>query len=118
MAGMRPSHANQRNTTKSMATALKKLTSLILLTLTAAVLGESAANAANTPPNIGTIPDQTVIEDQPTDAWQFVLSDAETSARNLQLSGATTNPDLVPPEMRPGGTRLHRSTGANVDFLN
>jgi hypothetical protein len=75
-----------------MASALKNLTSLILITLTAPLLVASTASAANAQPTIGTIPDQTVIEDQPTDACQLLPSDVETSATNLQLSGATSNP--------------------------
>jgi hypothetical protein len=100
-----------------MASALKNLTSLILLTLTAPLLVASTASAANAQPTIGTNPDQAVIEDQPTDTCQILPSAVETSATNLQLSGATIKPDLVPPEMRRGGTRLHQSAGANVDLL-
>src|SRR4051812_19760982 len=55
-------------------------------------------SGANQPPSIPGIPDHVVIEDQPTEAIQLGLSDAETSVFALQLSGASSNPTLVPTE--------------------
>jgi subtilisin-like proprotein convertase family protein len=56
------------------------------------------ARAGNTPPTIGAIPDQSVIEDQPTDACLLNLNDAETPVPYLQLTGASSDPVVVPPE--------------------
>jgi subtilisin-like proprotein convertase family protein len=55
-------------------------------------------DAANTPPTIGPIPNQTVIEDQPTPAFRLTLNDAETPELYLQLSGASSDPTVVPLE--------------------
>ena len=54
--------------------------------------------AGNTPPTIGAIPDQSVIEDQPTDACLLNLNDAETPVPYLQLTGASSDPEVVPPK--------------------
>ncbi len=54
--------------------------------------------AANSPPTIGPIPDQTVVEDQPTHAYQLALDDLETPVPNLQLSRASSDTTLVPAE--------------------
>ena len=56
------------------------------------------AVAANTPPTIGAITNQSVIEDQPTPAYMLALNDAETPVPYLQLSGASSDPAVVPPE--------------------
>src|SRR4051812_40012264 len=56
------------------------------------------AGAANGVPTIGAIPNHTVFEDEPTDAIQLTLADAETSELNLQLSGTTSDSNVVPPE--------------------
>src|SRR5882762_5041854 len=58
----------------------------------------NAGYCANQPPTISAIPNQVVLEDQPTDAIQLGLSDAETSVLALQLSGISSNPTLVPNE--------------------
>jgi len=53
-------------------------------------------SAANSPPSISDIPDQTTAEDTSTAAIGFVIADAETSASSLVLSGSSSNPTLVP----------------------
>ncbi len=55
-------------------------------------------SAANNPPTIDTIPDQIVVEDQPTYAYQLAVTDPETDVLDLQLSGASSDTTLVPPE--------------------
>lgn len=57
-----------------------------------------ALSGPNHPPNIGAIPAQTVIEDQPTDAIRLASKDAETRESKLKLSGTSSNPTLVPAE--------------------
>jgi subtilisin-like proprotein convertase family protein len=66
--------------------------------LAATPAGAFTINAVNTPPTIGVIANQTVIEDQPTSAIQLVLSDDATPELSLQPSGVSDNPDLVPNE--------------------
>lgn len=51
---------------------------------------------ANSPPLISTIPVQTTTRNISTLAIPFTISDAETSATNLLLSVASSNPYLVP----------------------
>src|SRR5258705_6903283 len=55
-----------------------------------------AVNAANQLPTIGAIANRVVLEDNPTEAIQLSLSDAETPLVSLQLSGTSSNPALVP----------------------
>src|SRR3954466_2128451 len=65
--------------------------------VTWAALALTAA-AANTPPTIGAIPNQSVFVDEPTEPIQLSLGDAETAELDLQLSGATSDSSIVPPE--------------------
>jgi hypothetical protein len=69
----------------------------------------TVTNGANTAPTIEGIPDQTVIEDQPTIAYQLAVSDAETPALSLQLSGTSSDTNVVPNEnifLGSAGTNL------------
>lgn len=52
--------------------------------------------AANTPPTITGIPNQTINEDTTTAALNFVVGDAETPAGSLTLTGGSSDPTLVP----------------------
>ena len=52
--------------------------------------------AANTPPTISSIADQTINEDTGTGALSFTIGDAETPVGNLTLSKASSNTGLVP----------------------
>src|SRR4051812_18087800 len=56
----------------------------------------ASVHAANQPPTIGAIANRVVLEDNPTEAIQLSLSDAETPIASLQLSGTSSNPGLVP----------------------
>ena len=53
-------------------------------------------NAANDAPTITNITDRTVNEDVATTALPFIISDAETPAAMLTVSGASSNTALVP----------------------
>ena len=53
-------------------------------------------NAANTPPTITGIADQTIDEDTTTAALSFTVGDAETAAGSLTLSKGSSNATLVP----------------------
>ena len=50
----------------------------------------------NTPPTISNIPNQTIPQNQSTGPINFTIGDAELPAVNLQLSGSSSNPTLVP----------------------
>jgi subtilisin-like proprotein convertase family protein len=52
--------------------------------------------AANTPPTISSIADQTINEDAGTGALSFTIGDVETPVANLTLSKASSNVGLVP----------------------
>src|SRR4051812_44801101 len=47
-------------------------------------------------PAIEPLPDQTVLIDQPTEAMELHLSDADTPVDALRLSGVSSNPEIVP----------------------
>ncbi len=53
-------------------------------------------NAVNHPPTISSVPDQATDEDTPTPAIPFTISDAETTASNLTVTGSSSNQGLVP----------------------
>ena len=52
--------------------------------------------AANTPPTISAIPDQSGYSDSPTAAIPFAVDDAETAAASLTLSATSSDTTLVP----------------------
>src|SRR5262245_49446887 len=52
--------------------------------------------AANSPPTISDISDQTINEDGFTNNIPFTVGDLETPAGSLTLSGSSDNPSLVP----------------------
>jgi len=51
---------------------------------------------AGAPPTISSIVDQTTDEDTPTQPSTFTIDDADTPAGSLTMSGASSNPALVP----------------------
>ena len=51
---------------------------------------------SNTPAVISSIPNQTILQNGTTGPLNFTVGDAETPAVNLQLSGTSSNPTLVP----------------------
>src|SRR5262245_25684063 len=53
--------------------------------------------AAQSPPTISDIPNQTINEDGFTGAIPFTVGDVETPAGSLTVSGSSDNPTLVPP---------------------
>src|SRR5207245_1734827 len=53
-------------------------------------------NAVNHPPTISSVPDQATNEDTPTRAIPFTISDLETNADTLMVSGSSSNQRLVP----------------------
>jgi subtilisin-like proprotein convertase family protein len=53
-------------------------------------------NAVNTPPTITGIADQTINLNTSTGPLSFAIGDVETAAGSLTLSGASSNPTLVP----------------------
>lgn len=55
-------------------------------------------DSANTAPSISEVADQTIHEDTTTDILSFVISDVETEAANLTVSGHSSDPLLVPNE--------------------
>ncbi len=52
--------------------------------------------AGNTTPTISNIADQTIAQEAATGAIGFTISDAETTAASLTVSGTSSNPSLVP----------------------
>ncbi len=52
--------------------------------------------AANTPPTISAIANQSTAQDTPTGAIAFTVGDAETAAGSLTISGASSNTTLAP----------------------
>lgn len=52
--------------------------------------------APNTPPTISSLSNRTIAEDSSTGALALTVGDAETAAGSLILSGASSNPTLVP----------------------
>jgi len=53
-------------------------------------------NAVNHPPTISSVPDQATNEDTPTPAIPCTMSDLETHADRLMVSGSSSNQRLVP----------------------
>ncbi|HUR21908.1 MAG TPA: MBG domain-containing protein, partial [Vicinamibacterales bacterium] len=53
-------------------------------------------SAGGVPPRISTVANQTISEDGATAVLNFTVSDPETPAANLTLSGFAANPSLVP----------------------
>src|SRR5207247_1623533 len=53
-------------------------------------------HSVNDPPNISSVPDQTTDEDAPTSAIPFMISDVETNAERLIVTGSSSNQRLVP----------------------
>jgi hypothetical protein len=51
---------------------------------------------ANTPPTISSLPARTITAGSSTGPLPFTVSDAQTSASNLTVSGSSSNPTLVP----------------------
>src|SRR5256885_9192927 len=80
-------------------------TLLWLLICTGCLIATTGQSAA---PSIGSIPDQTVLEDQPTPATQLSLADDATSPANLTLTGSSSNPSVV-----PDGNIFFGSAGGN-----
>src|SRR5439155_5257429 len=74
----------------------------IVLTVTDAAGLSTAASAklypacTNYPPQISTIADQTINEDNSTGSLPFVIGDVETAATSLIVTGSSSNPALVP----------------------
>src|SRR5439155_2516436 len=60
-------------------------------------------SAANLPPSISSIANQTTAEDTATAAISFTIADAETPATSLVVSGTSSNPTLVPNSNIPFG---------------
>src|SRR5207237_75248 len=52
--------------------------------------------AVNDPPTISSIADRTTDEDTPTPAIPFTISDVETNADRLMVTGSSSNQGLVP----------------------
>jgi hypothetical protein len=74
-------------------------------TITATAAGLTAhatltvvGNVANTAPNIGAIPPQTIPANGTTGALPFTIGDAETPPASLTLARASSHPALIPPE--------------------
>ena len=64
----------------------------------------------NTPPSISTITNQATNEDTATGAIAFTVSDAETAAGSLMVSGSSSNTALVPnTNLTFGGTGANRT---------
>ncbi len=59
------------------------------------VFSDPATLIVRQPPTISDVPDQTVDEDTPA-VVNFTVSDLETPATELQVTGTSSNPDLVP----------------------
>ena len=55
-----------------------------------------AVPAANVPPTISGIADQSISANSATPALSFTIGDAETPASSLAVSGASSNPSLIP----------------------
>jgi hypothetical protein len=53
-------------------------------------------NPVNDPPSISRVPDQTTDEDVPTPAIPFAISDVETTADSLTVTGSSSDQGLVP----------------------
>ena len=51
---------------------------------------------ANTPPTISSLPAQTIAAGSSTGPLPFTVSDTQTTAGNLTVSGSSSNPTLVP----------------------
>jgi VCBS repeat-containing protein len=64
--------------------------------LTASDTFTLTVSAVNTPPTISDIASQTINEDNTTGPLAFTVSDAETAAASLTVSGSSSNPTLVP----------------------
>ena len=66
--------------------------------------------AANTPPTISAIPNQTTPEDTPTGAIAFTVGDAETAAGSLTVTAVSSNTTLVPASnIALGGSGANRT---------
>lgn len=64
----------------------------------------------NTPPTISAITDKITNEDTPTGAIAFTVSDTQTSAGNLTVSGSSSNTALIPnANLTFGGTGANRT---------
>src|SRR3989442_604190 len=55
-----------------------------------------AVNSVNDPPTISSVANQSTNEETPTAAIPFSISDVETPAGSLSVSGRSSNQDLVP----------------------
>ncbi|HYT58842.1 MAG TPA: tandem-95 repeat protein [Haliangiales bacterium] len=64
--------------------------------------------AVNTPPTISGLSDQVIVANTVTAPIAFTVSDAETSATNLTVSGSSSNPTLV-----PGANIVFGGSGSN-----
>lgn len=58
--------------------------------------GLAIAVAANQPPTITDIADQSMIKDQATSELEFTIGDSDTAAEQLTVSATSSNHDLVP----------------------
>ena len=66
--------------------------------------------AANTPPTISAIPNQSTPEDTPTGAIAFTVGDSETAAGSLTVTASSSNTTLVPSgNISLGGSGANRN---------
>jgi hypothetical protein len=88
----------------TFAPMIRTLQALLVLGLVA------SAMSADTPPTITTITNKTTAEDTATSSIGFTISDAQTPAASLTVSGASSNTALVDtPNMVFGGTTGSRT---------
>lgn len=64
--------------------------------LTNATTFTLTVSTVNTPPTISAISGQTILQDTVLGPINFTIGDAETAAASLLLTGASSNPDLIP----------------------
>ena len=67
----------------------------VLLVFLSGLMARDLA-AANTPPTIGSIPNQTTVVDQPTHAIQLPINDAETAKVDLKMTATSSDQSVVP----------------------
>ena len=66
----------------------------VLLVFLSGLMARDLA-AANTPPTIGSIPNQTTVVDQPTHAIQLPINDAETAKVDLKMTATSSEVALT-----------------------
>lgn len=78
--------------------------------LSLATMVPDCCDPANTAPTISSISDQTIVEDGSTGPIAFTIGDSETPASSLTVSGASSDPNLVPPaNIGFGGSGANRT---------